>query len=139
MRKSVKVSKQKSVAKQRRDNTVLLRVLKGSLIALVISLVLVLVFAFVLRFVPLSEGVIGPVNQVIRGISIVIGTIIALKKTKEMGLIIGLLIGFVYTILSFLSFSILRGEFEFTKTILNDLAFASIIGGISGIIAVNLK
>jgi putative membrane protein (TIGR04086 family) len=139
MKKGIKASRQGVAVKEQKDNTVLLRVLKGSLIALIISLVLVLVFAFILSFVPLSDGVIAPINQVIRGVSILVGTIIALKKSKEMGLISGIIIGFIYTILSLLVFSILSGGFEISKTILNDLAFASIIGGISGIIAVNLK
>lgn len=139
MKKAVKASKQSVIAKERKDTTVFMRILKGSLIGLIVSLVLVLVLTFILRIIPLSEDVIGPINQVIKGISIVVGTILALRKCKEMGLISGILIGFIYTILSFLVFSLLVGQFEFSKTIINDLAFASIIGGISGIIAVNLK
>ena len=51
----------------------------------------------------------------------------------------GLLIGFVFTIIAFLSFSVLCGVFVFDKTILTDMFFGAIIGGICGIISVNLK
>ena len=122
-----------------RDHTVFFGILKGSLIALTISLLGVLIFAFVLRFVPLADSVISPVNQVIKGISILIGTLIGLKKTKEMGLVSGLLIGFLYTALAFVTFSILDGGFHFSTTLLNDLLFGSIIGAICGIIAVNIR
>lgn len=131
--------KREASIKTHKDNSTFFRILKGSLIALVFSLILVLVFAFVLRFIPISDNLISPINQVIKGISILFGTIFALKKSKEMGLISGLLIGFLYTVLAFLTFSILSGDFTFSSTILNDLLFASIIGGISGIIAINVK
>ena len=120
-------------------NNIFLTVLKGSLVALSISLIGILIFAFILRFIPVSDALIMPVNQVIKGVSVLIGTIIALKKTKEMGLVSGLLIGLFYTIISFLTFSILDGNFTISITTLNDLLFGGIIGGICGIIAVNLK
>ena len=53
--------------------------------------------------------------------------------------IILLLIGFVFTIVAFVSFSLLCGSFVFDKTLLTDIVFGAIIGGICGIIAVNLK
>jgi putative membrane protein (TIGR04086 family) len=132
--------KKSSVAvEKQKDNSVFLGILKGSLLALTFSLLGVLIFAFVLRFVPLADSVISPVNQVIKGVSILLGTLFGLKKTKEMGLISGLLIGFFYTALAFLTFSILDGQFKFSTVVLNDLLFGAIIGAICGIIAVNIR
>ena len=122
-----------------KNPNIFLTILKGSLIALSISLIGILIFAFVLRFVAISDTLIAPINQVIKGVSVLIGTIIALKKSKEMGLISGLLIGLTYTAVSFLTFSLLDGNFNLSATILNDLLFGGIIGAICGIIAVNLK
>lgn len=119
--------------------SVFLTVLKGSLFALSISLVLILIFAFILRFVPIKDEAIAPVNQVIKGISVLIGTLVAMRKCKEMGLITGLLIGLFYTVFAFITFSILDRQFNFSPTIFNDLVFGAIIGAICGIIAVNLR
>lgn len=113
--------------------------LKGSLMALSICLILILVFAFILRFVAISDSLIKPINQVIKTISILVGTFYGLKKCKDMGLISGLLIGLMFTIISFFAFSILDGNFEFGISLVNDCLFGSIIGGICGIIAVNLR
>ena len=123
------------------ENTSLLRnILVGTCAALGASMVLVLVFAFCLRFFGMSDGVITIVVQIIKGLSVLFGTFIALKKQKELGIWTGVLIGAMFTALSFLVFSVLDGfRFEFSSTILIDLVFGSIIGGISGIIAVNLK
>ncbi len=114
-------------------------VIKGSLIALCISLIGILLFAFLLKFTNISDGLIVPINQVIKGISIFLGVFIGLKNEKKMGLVGGFLVGLIYTIIAFLSFSILDGSFSFDKTLLNDVIFGSIIGGICGIISINIK
>ena len=114
-------------------------VLKGSLIALSFCLISILIFAFVLRTFTVSDSVIRPVNQAIKIISILFGVFLGLKKSNDMGLISGLCIGLLFTIISFVSFSILDGNFEFGISLLNDCLFGSIIGGICGIIAVNFK
>ncbi len=112
---------------------------KGTLIALCLSLVLVLVFAFILKFTNIPDSIIFPINQVIKGVSIFLGVFISLKKSKELGLVSGLLIGFIYTFLAFLVFSILSGSFSFDITLLTDIVFGAIIGAICGIICVNIK
>ena len=113
--------------------------LKGTLISLAVSLVGILIFAFFIKYVAVPTSAIRPVNQVIKGISLFVGTFIALKKTDKMGLVTGLLIGLFYTVLAFVVFSVLDGHFEFSKTLINDLLFGGIIGAICGIIAVNLR
>ncbi|MBQ8844897.1 MAG: TIGR04086 family membrane protein [Clostridia bacterium] len=122
-----------------KGNSILLPLLKGTLISLGISLFGILIFAFVLRFTNISDVVISPVNQVIKGVSIFLGVFIGLKKEKELGLVSGLLIGVCYTVLAFFVFSLLDGAFEINRTLLNDILFGGIIGGICGIICVNLK
>ena len=124
---------------EKKHSGVFLSIVKGSLIALCVSLIGILIFAFCLKFTSLSDKLILPINQVIKGLSIFLGVFFGLKKRKEMGLVSGLLIGFVYTIVAFIVFSILNGAFNFDHTLLNDIVFGTIIGGICGIICVNLK
>lgn len=119
--------------------TLLTSIIKGCLTALCVSLVGILVFAFILKFTNISDSVINPVNQVIKGVSIFLGVFIGLKKEKEMGLVSGLLIGLIFTMLAFIVFSILDGHFIFDRTLLNDTIFGGIMGAICGIICVNIK
>ncbi len=125
--------------KDEKSTSIWLNILKGSLIALAVSLVLILIFAFFIKYIAVPTEVISPINQVIKGVSLLAGTFIALKKVNQMGLINGLLIGLLYTVLAFLVFSILDGNFQFTKALINDLLFGGIIGGICGIISVNFR
>ncbi|MGN0748587.1 MAG: TIGR04086 family membrane protein [Christensenellales bacterium] len=134
----VKMPKNREVSEVS-DQKVWLTVLKGSLIALSVSLVSILIFAFFIKYVAVPTSAIKPINQVIKGLSLFIGTFIALKKIDKMGLINGLLIGLIYTILAFVVFSILDGHFEFTKSLVNDLLFGGLIGGICGVIAINFR
>ena len=140
--KSAKFSqpKIKKIKNQNNNSTsVWLTILKGSLIALSISLVGILVFAFFIKYVAIPTEAIRPINQVIKGISLLFGSFIALKKVSQMGLVNGLLIGLGYTLLAFIVFSILDGNFSFSKTLVNDLLFGGIIGAICGIISVNFR
>ena len=128
-----------STPREHKDRSFLLAIIKGSLIALCISLVGILIFAFILKFASISDKAIRPINQIIKGVSVLIGVFVAMRKVDKMGLVGGLLIGLVYTILAFVVFSILDGHFEFNLTLLNDLLFGGIMGAICGIIAVNVK
>ena len=109
--------KRRNSDKTSSSNQLVKTLIKGSLVSLCISLVGILVFAFILKFTNIPESVIAPVNQVIKGLSVFIGVFIGLKKSKEMGLVSGLLIGLVYTILAFFVFSILAGSFVFDRTL----------------------
>ncbi len=128
-----------SAPREHKDRSFLLAIIKGSLIALCISLVGILIFAFILKFASISDKAIRPINQIIKGVSVLIGVFVAMRKVDKMGLVGGLLIGLVYTMLAFVVFSILDGNFEFNLTLLNDLLFGGIMGAICGIIAVNVK
>ncbi len=140
MKLSAKLKLKKSNTKEiKGKNNIGVNLIKGTLIALSFSLIGILIFAFILKFTNISEGVITPINQVIKGVSIFLGVFLALKKQREMGLVSGLLIGLLYTIFAFLVFSILSGHFAFDMTLVHDLIFGTIIGGICGIISVNLK
>lgn len=113
--------------------------IKGALIALSVSIIGICIFAFVLRFLDISTNLINPINQVIKIVSILIGTLLGLKKVKEMGLVSGFLIGVLYTFLAFVLFSALNGCFVFDATLLTDMLFGGIAGAIGGVVAVNFK
>lgn len=115
----------------------LLDIAKGVIFSLVISMVLIIVFAIIIRFINVPDNAIMPINQIIKGVSLLMGSIIALKGTNK-GFIKGLLIGFFYSVISYIIFSILSSTLVFGLTTITDLIFNGIIGAVSGIIAVNM-
>ncbi|MBQ0017429.1 MAG: TIGR04086 family membrane protein, partial [Clostridiales bacterium] len=112
---------------------------KGALVSVCVSLVAILVFAFVIKLTGMSDGLIKPINQIIKALSIFFGTNLVLKKTKQKGLITGIIIGLCYSLFAFIVFSILNGKFCFDITLLIDILFGGIMGAICGVICVNLK
>ena len=131
--------KAKTLKSEKQSSSAWLAIAKGVVCGLCVSLVGILLFAFILRFSSISDKVIAPVNEVIKGVSIFFGVFVGLRKYKKMGILNGILIGFLFTVVAFLVFSLLDGTFSFDRTLLNDIVFGSIIGAICGIICVNLK
>lgn len=115
----------------------LLDIAKGVIFSLVVSMVLIIVFAIIIRFINVPDSAIMPINQVIKGISLLIGSIIALKGSNK-GFIKGLLIGVFYSIISYIIFSILSSTLSFGLTTITDVLFNGIIGAVSGLVAVNI-
>lgn len=125
--------------KNNEKSNILLNGLKGSMLSVCVSLVLILIFAFVIKLTCMSDSLIKPINQVIKIVSILIGTMFIVKKVKEKGLLLGCVVGLLYSILAFVVFSILNGGFSFDWTLLVDVLFGIITGAICGVICVNAK
>lgn len=113
-------------------------ILKAVIIAVIISLLGVLLAALIIKLFNLSSNAIPIINQVIKGLSVLIACLVSLKQPMN-GWLKGIVVGFFYTALSFVIFSLLNGTFEFSLRILNDMAIGCISGFISGIIAANIR
>ena len=115
------------------------QIIKGTLTAISIALVLILLFAIVIRFTSLSDWLIKPINQVIKIVCILIGVKVSLKGDNEKGWLKGLTIGFFFSVIAFLLFSILGSTFNFGFSTIVDIVFSSLIGLICGVLFVNLQ
>ncbi len=112
-------------------------ILKGAGIAFLFTFVFVAIFALVLRAATLSSLAVKAVNQFIKAISLFIGCFFSLRSEK--GLIKGALAGLLWAALVYAAFALFgRGGFG-AFAVIADFVFAAIIGGLSGIIAVNVK
>lgn len=112
----------------------IINILKASLIGVVVSILLVLLFAFVLKFVDLNSNTISLVDQIIKILSILVAVIILNRLNSEGLLIKGLLTGAVYSILTFIVFSILNGGVNFSIAIFTDVIFSALVGGVVAIL-----
>ncbi len=112
-------------------------VVKGVLIALGFSLFGAVVFACVLRASGLSSGVIYPVNQCIKGLAIVVGVLSSVRGEK--GWRKGGSVGLLFSMLSYLTFSALGGEFSLSWLAGIELLVGVAVGMLAGSVAVNAK
>ena len=112
-------------------------IVKGVACALALSLLGVIIFAVILRAGSLSDKVIYPVTQMIKWVSLAVGALLFTRGEK--GWLKGGIIGLLFTMLSYLAFSAIGNDFSLSWLIVAELVFALFIGGLSGIIAVNVK
>lgn len=110
--------------------------LKGLIVSMLVSFALIILLAFSLKWFSLNEKFISPLNLLIKTISVLIGSIIAIKGESK-GLIKGIVFGFLYVAFAFSSFSFLANSFVFDLSLLLDIVFACVAGGTVGVIKVN--
>ncbi len=122
----------------RKENSMgIFTVVKGVGVALLCSLLLALLFSVILQVCNLSNKIIYPVNQAIKGLSIAVGALLFVRGEK--GWLKGGGIGLLFTALSYLAFSAIGGDFSLSWLILAELLFAAFVGALCGIIGVNLR
>lgn len=109
---------------------------KGLLVATLLSLGFVILFAFCMKWFMIADEFIAPITLVIKAVSVVSGSAIAIKG-KSKGLLKGMSFGVIYILLAFIVFSMLANTFSIGLNTLLDVAFASLLGGIVGIVKVN--
>ena len=112
-------------------------VIKGSFCAVIVTLISVLIFAFVISSAMLTDNVIKSVNQFIKILSVFLGCMFFVRGSA--GLLRGALIGAISTLITYLLFSLFGSQMQFGFPFIIDLIFLLVVGGISGVIAVNVK
>ena len=108
----------------------ILSIIKGCMLAIVLSIVLLTIFALLLTYTTISENTIVPVVLIITGISILAGSTISSRKIKKNGLI--------YIFLLYLASSICFAGFSITMYSIIMLIVGIVAGVIGGIIGVNI-
>ncbi len=112
-------------------------VVKGVFIALASVLLLTVVFACVLRAGNLASASIYPVNQGIKAVSVALGVFLSVRGEK--GWLKGSGIGLGFTMLSYLVFSSLGGDFSLSWLLFLELFLGVFSGALCGIIAVSVR
>lgn len=116
------------------SNHTLLNFIKGIFVSLIFTLAAILIFALLVKTFGITDGLIKPINQVIKFVSILIGVYSMFKSMSRKNLLNAIFFGAIYTILAIVLFNLLNGSFNFDLTVFSDVVFGGIAGLISGII-----
>ncbi len=112
--------------------------LLSTLFAVLISVLLALVLALIIKFVDINDTFLTVINQAIKIFSILFGLMLGIKHATN-GAAKGAIVGLLYALITALMFSLLEKS-AFGKVFdWVDMLFSIAIGGISGILAVNIK
>jgi putative membrane protein (TIGR04086 family) len=113
------------------------QVVKATFAAVIFSLIYVLLFSLIVQFIAIPQTAIKYVNQVFKVICIIAGGLIFVGG--RFGILKGVIYGPLCVIFTYLLFGAIAGEFTFSFAFLIEVALGAVIGGITGIIAVNVK
>lgn len=120
-------------------NNVAIKIIKGSIISIVISAILLCVYAAVLSYTTVSETTMQPVIIVISGVSILIGSSISSINIKKQGMINGGIVGLIYILILYIVSSLVSMRFELNMHSIVMIITGIVAGMLGGIIGVNLK
>lgn len=119
------------------QNNTLIKISKGVVVSFLITLTSIFIFSIILTYTNISESIIPIVIIVLTFISILIGTIISMRKTTKNGMLNGAIIGGAYVILLYLISSALNTGFAMNIYTIIMIIVGMVSGIIGGIIAVN--
>ena len=132
------VKKMEDITKEK-SNSNLIKIIKGSAIAIVLSLIFLTIYAAILSFTSVSETTMVPVVLVLTGISILIGSSMSSISIKKQGIINGGLVGLIYVLFLYIVSSIAGIGFGLNMNAIIMLIVGIITGMIGGVIGVNIK
>ncbi len=115
------------------------KIIKGSILAITITLIILLFLAILLSYTTISENVIIPVIIITTAVSILIGSIFSSIKIKKQGIVNGATVGSIYIIFIYILSSVLYQNFSINTNTIIMVISAILSGIIGGIIGVNLK
>lgn len=129
----------KNDAPAKEKNNSVVKVIKGSAIAIILTLIFLSIYAALLSATNISEATMVPVVLVITGISILIGSSMSTVSIKSQGMLNGFLVGLIYMVVLYIISSIMLVGFEFNLNSVIMLIVGAVTGMIGGVIGVNIK
>ena len=127
-----------SLAKVGNKKNNLIAIFSGVMVSVATTLVLILLFALLIRVLSIPDGVIFPINQVIKVVSLFLGCLVINKRIHKNGILNGILLGLLYFVLSFVLFAILQGSISWVFSNFFDLVLTSLMGGLVGLISIHI-
>ncbi len=115
----------------------IVQISKATAAAVVAALVYSLLFAAVVTLFGLPSSVLMPVNQVFKIVCIALGGLLFIRG--ERGLFKGAVFGISAVVQTWLLFSTIACSFEIGWGLVLECVIGAFAGGITGIIAVNVK
>lgn len=132
------LKKVEDVSKDKKNNNII-KIIKGSIISIVITLLALTIYAAILSYTSVSETTISPVILIITGISILIGSSMSSISIKKQGIINGGLVGLIYILFIYIVSSIISVGFSLNMNSIIMIIVAILTGMVGGIIGVNIK
>lgn len=114
-------------------------VLKGTVGTLLFTFSGIVVLSFLMTKLVFSKHMFNVLYLVISLISLAFGAMIAAKKKQSKGLLVGFGVTVFYSVIIYIVCLIINGGFSFNMFELFKLVAAFIVGGLGGVLGVNMQ
>ena len=125
-----------NILQSNNDNlkTNIIRIIKGSLLSIIVSVIFLIIFAVLLTYTNLSENTITPVVLAIVGLSILMGSYLSTRKIEQNGILNGAIVGVIYMLILYIASSVIFMDFSLRVSSIIMIGCGLIAGIIGGII-----
>ena len=117
----------------------IVKIIKGSTVAIIITLLGLLIYSVILASTEIGENTINYVVIGISALSILIGSIISVSKIAKNGMLNGAMVGGIYIVIIYLLSSIINLNFYINSNSIILIFFSMVAGMLGGVIGVNIK
>lgn len=117
----------------------IVKIIKGSTVAIIITLLGLLIYSVILASTEIGENTINYVVIGISALSILIGSIISVSKIAKNGMLNGSIVGGIYIVIIYLLSSIINLNFDINSNSIILISFSMVAGMLGGVIGVNIK
>ena len=118
---------------------ILVSILRGLLIAAAVTLAGMLLTALAALFLRISDSLLVLLNQLLKVISILLGTFAAVGRGGRRGFITGCAVALIYMILGYALYVVLGGGIYSTPAMLGEMLMGSAVGAFAGAILANMR
>lgn len=115
------------------------RVLRGTLAAGAITLLLMAGITLLVIYAGLRTAHLTAINQAVKLVSILAGTLLAVGIGGEKGLLTGALVGMLYMLLGYGFYSLIDGSEPTAKVLAMEIAAGALVGAVTGVVLANLR
>lgn len=134
-----KTSDSRKVIDNKNNNKTVVSLTKGSIISYIITTIIFIVYGILLTYTDITEEKIQIVVMITTVISVLIGGIIASRGVNSKGLIFGMLVGVIYSIIMIMIGFCILPTLKITSKMIMIFILSISSGGIGGIIGINSK
>ena len=117
----------------------IVKIIKGSTVAIIITLLGLLIYSVILASTEIGENTINYVVIGISALSILIGSIISVSKIAKNGMLNGAIVGGIYIVIIYLLSSIINLNFDINSNSIILIFFSMVAGMLGGVIGVNIN
>ncbi len=117
---------------------VLMRMLKGLLAAVGLTLLLIACVTAAVVFLGVSDGLLTALNQLMKLAAILLGVRLAVGRGGERGFLTGMALAATYMILGYAGYVLLGGSAFSVADMLGEILIGAAVGAIAGAVLANL-